>query len=40
MLLALGRPIARLTGIVAIIEGIATAWVFGFLLLQGSVAFP
>jgi putative amide transporter protein len=38
-LLALGRPIGRLTGTVAIIEGIATAWVFGFLLLQGTVSF-
>jgi hypothetical protein len=24
---------------VAILEGIATAWVFGFLLLQGTVSF-
>ena len=40
LLLALQRPIARITGLVAIVEGIATAWVFGFLLLQGSVAFP
>ena len=28
-----------MNGIVAIVEGIATAWIFGFLLLQGSVAF-
>jgi putative amide transporter protein len=39
LLLALQRPIARVTGLVAIVEGIATSWVFGFLLLQGSVAF-
>jgi putative amide transporter protein len=39
LLLALQRPVARVTGIVAIVEGIATAWIFGFLLLQGSVAF-
>src|SRR4051812_48163679 len=32
MLLALGRPLARITGAVAILEGIATAWIFGFLL--------
>jgi hypothetical protein len=38
-LLALGRPIGRITGTVAIVEGIATAWVFGFLLLQGTVSF-
>jgi hypothetical protein len=38
-LLALGRPIGRITGAVAILEGIATAWVFGFLLLQGTVSF-
>jgi hypothetical protein len=39
LLLALGRPLARMTGAVAILEGIATAWIFGFLLLQGTVAF-
>jgi hypothetical protein len=38
-LLALDRPIARITGIVAIVEGIGTSWVFGFLLLQGTVKF-
>jgi hypothetical protein len=38
-LLALQRPIARITGLVAIVEGIGTAWVFGFLLLQGTVSF-
>jgi len=40
VLLALQRPIARATGLVAILEGIATAWVFGFLLLEGAIAFP
>jgi putative amide transporter protein len=39
LLLALDRPIARATGALAIVEGIATAWVFGFLLLQGTVEF-
>jgi hypothetical protein len=39
LLLALDRPIGRITGWVAIVEGIATAWVFGFLILQGTVAF-
>jgi hypothetical protein len=39
LLLALGRPIAKVTGAVAIVEGIATAWVFGFLLLEGTVSF-
>jgi hypothetical protein len=39
LLLALDRPIARLAGTVAIIEGIATAWVFGILLLEGKIAF-
>jgi putative amide transporter protein len=39
LLLALQRPIARITGAVAIIEGIGTAWVFAFLLLQGDLAF-
>ena len=38
-LLALDRPIARLTGLVAIVEGIGTSWIFGFLLLQGTVSF-
>jgi putative amide transporter protein len=38
-LLALDRPIARLTGSVAIIEGIGTAWVFGFLLLENKLSF-
>jgi hypothetical protein len=39
LLLALQRPIAKITGAVAIVEGIATAWVFGFLLLQGTISF-
>jgi hypothetical protein len=39
LLLALDRPIARITGAVAVVEGIATAWVFGFLLLEGELAF-
>lgn len=38
-LLALDRPIAKLAGTLAIVEGIATSWVFGFLLLQGDVSF-
>ena len=39
MLLALDRPVARLAGAVAILEGIATAWVFGILLLENQLAF-
>ncbi len=39
LLLALQRPVARITGLVAIVEGIATSWVFGFLLLEGTVSF-
>jgi hypothetical protein len=39
LLLSLDRPIARITGIVAIVEGIGTAWVFGFLILEGTVKF-
>jgi putative amide transporter protein len=39
MLLALDRPVARLAGIVAVVEGIATAWVFGILLLEDQIAF-
>jgi hypothetical protein len=38
-LLALDRPVARITGYLAILEGIGTAWVFGFLLLEGELAF-
>jgi hypothetical protein len=32
LLLAMERPITKLTGWLAILEGIATAWVFGILL--------
>jgi putative amide transporter protein len=39
VLLALGRPIARLTGWVAILEGIGTSWVFAILLLQEELMF-
>jgi hypothetical protein len=39
MLLALDRPIARLAGTVAVLEGIGTAWVFGILLLEDQIAF-
>jgi hypothetical protein len=39
VLLALERPIARLTGWVAILEGIATSWVFAILLLEDQLAF-
>jgi hypothetical protein len=39
VLLALGRPIARLTGYVAIVEGIGTSWVFAILLLQEELVF-
>lgn len=39
VLLALGRPIARLTGWVAILEGIGTSWVFAILLLEAELAF-
>jgi hypothetical protein len=38
-LLALDRPIARITGGLAILEGIGTAWVFGMLLLLDQIAF-
>lgn len=39
LLLTLERPIARLTGWVAIVEGIGTAWVFAILLLEEELAF-
>jgi putative amide transporter protein len=39
LLLSFDRPIARITGIVAILEGVATAWVFGILLLEDVIAF-
>jgi len=38
-LLSLDRPIARITGQVAVLEGIGTAWVFGLLLLLDVIAF-
>jgi hypothetical protein len=38
-LLTLERPIARLAGTVAVVEGIGTAWVFGILLLEGKISF-
>jgi hypothetical protein len=38
-LLTLERPIARLTGLVTIAVGIGTSWVFGFLLLEGTLKF-
>jgi hypothetical protein len=38
-LLALDRPVARLAGWLAIIEGIATAWALGFAVLIGALAF-
>jgi putative amide transporter protein len=39
LLLAFDRPIGRVTGMVAILEGIVTAWVLGFLVLEGVVNF-
>jgi hypothetical protein len=39
LLLTLERPIARITGWVAILEGIGTSWVFAILLLEGELAF-
>jgi putative amide transporter protein len=39
LLLALDRPIARLAGVVAVVEGIGTAWVFGMLLLLDQLSF-
>lgn len=39
LLLTLEMPIARLAGTVAAIEGIGTAWAFGFALLAQSVKF-
>jgi hypothetical protein len=39
LLLALERPIAKITGWVAILEGIGTAWVFAILLLEEELAF-
>ena len=39
LLLALERPIARITGYVAILEGIGTSWVFAILILQEELSF-
>lgn len=39
VLLALDRPISRLAGGLAVIEGIGTAWVLGMLLLLDQLAF-
>lgn len=39
LLLALDRPLAKFAGALAIVEGIATAWVFGILLLEDVIAF-
>jgi putative amide transporter protein len=38
-LLALDRPIARLAGWLAIVEGIVTAWALGLAVLLGALAF-
>jgi len=38
-LLALERPVARLAGWLAIIEGVITAWALGFVVLIGALAF-
>jgi hypothetical protein len=39
LLLALERPIARITGWLAVLEGIGTSWVFAILLLEEELAF-
>jgi hypothetical protein len=39
VLLTLERPIAKVTGAVAVVEGIGTGWIFGLLLLEGELAF-
>jgi putative amide transporter protein len=39
VLLALDRPIARITGIVTVLVGIGTAWVLGFLVLIEKLSF-
>jgi putative amide transporter protein len=39
LLLALDRPIARVTGWFTILVGVATSWVFAILLLEGELAF-
>jgi putative amide transporter protein len=38
-LLALERPIGRITGWVTIVEGVVTAWALGFAVLIGALAF-
>jgi hypothetical protein len=38
-LLALERPIARITGWVAILVGVGTAWAFAIAILEGKVTF-
>src|SRR2546430_11827900 len=38
-LLALGRPIARITGWVTILVGVGTAWAFAIAILEGKVTF-
>jgi hypothetical protein len=39
LLLALDRPVARVAGWLAIVEGVVTCWIFGLLLLEGKIAF-
>jgi hypothetical protein len=39
LLLALERPIARVTGWLTILVGVGTSWVFAILLLEGELAF-
>jgi hypothetical protein len=39
LLLAAERPVARLAGWIAILEGIGTSWVFAILLLQEELTF-
>ena len=39
LLLSLERPIARVTGWLAILEGIGTSWVFAILLLENQLSF-
>lgn len=38
-LLALELPIAYITGVVAVIEGVGTSWALGFAILEGKLAF-
>ncbi len=39
VLLSLERPIGKLAGYLAILEGIGTCWILGFLVLQGTLHF-